>query len=213
MQDYDLYRSRYLERISVDCLNSIYRLGITDQITKYKAGKHETDALFKLTSEFGLPGERNCGIEDLGIHKELGNGAADFLNLRDGMTEVSERNFNYYSLNNNSLIMSIPLVIMFHNHCTFKEYEQALLEAYIGGYIHPREIGSVYDNALRGDDPKCLMLPNRGVFDLNSFVKAGKVDIAKANQLRAEWEICSIETDLKKKELEEQGFKFIWDYW
>lgn len=35
----------------------------------------------------------------------------------------------------------------------------------------------------------------------------------KANHLRAEWNRCSIETDIKKEALEEQGFKFIWDYW
>lgn len=39
------------------------------------------------------------------------------------------------------------------------------------------------------------------------------MDSKKANQLRAAWNICSIETDLKKEEMEKLGFKFIWDYW
>lgn len=210
-QDYDLYRAHYLGRINVDCLNEIYRLGIIEQLSKHQHGKHQTDALFKLALAYGLPGERNCGIEELGINKELGREAADFLKLRGNMSEKSGRDLSYYSLDNNSLNMHLPIVIMLHNYCTYKEYESALHEAYLGGFIHPREIGCIYDNALRGDEPKCII--NKNLFGLNSFVDSGKIDTKKANQLRAKWAICSIETDRKKEELEKLGYKFIWDYW
>ncbi len=215
MRDYDLYRSRYLERINVKCLNNIYRLGIKDQITKYIEGRHETGPLFKLALVYGLPRERNCGIEDLGIHKELGGRAADFLSLRDSMSEKYGRGLRYYKLDNNSLITHIPIVIMLHDYCTYKDYENDLREAYLGGFIHPREIGCIYDNAFRGYGSKCLMVPNRGIFGLNTFVNISNtnIDEEKANQLRSKWQICSIEIDRKKKELEKLGFRFIWDYW
>lgn len=211
MQDYDLYRSRYLDRINVECLNSIYRLGIIDQISKTKR-KPETGTLFKLGLAFGLPGEKNCGIEQMDIHKELGSGAANFLNIRDSISEKSGRNLRYYSLDNNSLIMYIPIVIMLHDYCTYKDYERSLLKAYSEGYIHPREIGCIYDNSYRGES-NCKMFPIRGIFGLNTFVNSSNMDTKKANQLRAKWGICSVETDQKKKELEKTGFKFIWDYW
>jgi len=213
MLEYDLHRSRYLERINVDCLNQTYRLGIIDQLNKYKEGKHETDALFKLALTYGLPGERNCGIEDMEINKELSSEAADFIKLRDSFSETSGRNLNYYTLNNTSLIMHVPLVIMLHNYCTFKHHEKTLYEAFIGGFIHPREIGCIYDNSFQNIQPHCRIVPNRGSFGLNVFANASYIDPKKANQLRAEWNICSIETDNKKKELEKLGFKFIWDYW
>jgi hypothetical protein len=212
MLDYDLYRSRYLSRINIKCLNGIYELGIIDQISKYKKGKHQTESLFNLASAFGLPGEKNCGVEELGINKELGSGAADFICLRDSMSKKSGRDLGYYNLNN-PLIMHLPLVIMLHNHCTYKYYEQALHDAYLKGFIHPREIGCIYDNAFRDKESKCLMVPNRGIFGLNSFNNSTNINANKANRLRAKWEICSIETDRKKKELKKLGFKFIWDYW
>ena len=213
MQDYPLYRSRYLDRINVECLNRIYRLGILDQITKDQIGKVQTETLFKMALEFGIPGERNCGIEELGIHIELGDKALDFLNLRDSMSEKYGRVLSYYSLDKNSLIMHIPIVIMLHDYCTFKYYEKDLRKAYLDGFIHPREIGCIYDNAFRGFGSECLMVPNRGVFGLNIALKPNNIDTKKANQLRANWAICTIETDRKKKELENLGFKFIWDYW
>lgn len=213
MQDYALFRSHYLDRIDVECLNETYRLGIIDQITKSIEGKHETDALFKLALRYGLPGERNCGIEDSEIHQELGNRATNFLRLRDSISDARGKNMRYYSLNNNSLSMHVPLVIMLHNDCTYKYYEKALREAYLGGFIHPREIGCIYDNTFLSDQPHCRIVPNRGVFGLNRFANSNNVDTEMANHLRSEWEICSIETDLKKEELEDQGFKFVWDYW
>lgn len=213
MQDYALFRSHYLDRIDVECLNETYRVGIIDQITKSIEGKHETDALFKLALRYGLPGERNCGIEDSEIHQELGNRATNFLRLRDSISEAHGKKIRHYSLDNNSLIMHVPLVIMLHNDCTFKYYEKALREAYLGGFIHPREIGCIYDNTFLSDLPHCRIVPNRGVFGLNNFANSNNVDTEKANYLRAEWKICSIETDIKKEELEDQGFKFVWDYW
>lgn len=213
MQDYALFRSRYLDRIDVECLNKTYRLGLMDQLTKSHEGNHKIDALFKLAMTYGLPGERNCGVEDSEIHQELGRGAANFLRLRDSISEARGKSIRYYSLNNNSLTMHVPLVIMLHNDCTYKYYEKALREAFLGGFIHPREIGCIYDNTFQSDLPHCRIVPNRGVFGLNSFANSNHVDTEKANHLRAEWEICSVETDLKKEELEEQGFKFVWDYW
>lgn len=211
IQDYDLYRSRYLDRINVKCLNRIYRLGILDQITKGR--KTQTKPLFKMALEFGLPGERNCGIEDSQIHKELGRGAADFLSLRDSISEKYVVDLWYYRLDENSLMNHLPIVIMLHDYCTYKDYEKDLHKAYIEGFIHPREIGNIYDNAFRGDDVRCLMVPNKGRFGLNSAVRPTNIIPGKANRLRAKWGISSIETDQKKKELEKLGYRFIWDYW
>ena len=211
IQDYELYRSRYLVRINVKCLNRIYRLGILDQITKGR--KTQTEPLFKMALEFGFPGERNCGIEEYGVHKELGGRAADFLSLRDSMSEKYGVALRYYTLDNNSLLMHIPIVIMLHDECTYKDYENDLYKAYLEGFIHPREIGCIYDNPFRDNDPSCRMVPNRGRFGLNFAVRATRIDTEKANRLRAKWGISSIETDQKKKELEKLGYRFIWDYW
>jgi len=213
MADYDLYRSQYLNRINVDCLNWIYRLGALDQITKNQDGKTQTKALFKLAMDYGLPGERNCGVENMEVHTELGGQAASFIVIRDSISEKYAKGLNYYKLNGYSLIMHLPLVIMLHDYCTYKEYEQDLREAYLGGFIHPRDIGCIYDNAFRGSGSQCLKVPNIGVFGLNSFLISSNIDIEKANRLRAKWEISSIETDRKKNELQKLGFKFIWDYW
>lgn len=210
MRDYDLHRRRYLDRINIDCLNRTYRLGIIEQINK--ATRSETEALFKMSMEYGLPGEKNCGIEELGIHKELGNGAEDFLHLRDSISEKYGASIRYYSLDNSLLIMHIPLVIMFHDYCTYKYYEKDLHKAYLEGFIHPREIGAIYDNAFRGAGSNCLMVPNKGVFGLSAFEKQRNLNEEKANMLRTKWEICSLETDQKKKEMQSLGFRFIWDY-
>lgn len=213
MDDYIKYRSAYLERINVKCLNRIYRLGILDQITKYQQ-KVQTPQLFKMALEFGLPGERNCGLENMESHKELGGRAADFLSLRDSMSEKSGMGLRYYKLEENSLMTHIPIVIMLHDYCTYKDYEKDLHEAYLGGFIHPREIGSIYDNSLRGEDPVCIKVTvSQGVFGLNGPVPKRFLVPEKADRIRAKWGICSIETDRKKKELEKLGFKFIWDYW
>lgn len=212
MHDYDLYRSRYLSRINVKCLNQIYRLGIRDQYTKYFPGRHETGPLFKLALEYGFPGEKNCGIAELGIHEELGRGAEDFLHLRDSISKGEVRSIRYYSLHKNSLLMHIPIVIMLHDYCTYKYFEKDLRQAYLEGFIHPREVGLIYDNAFRGKGAQCLMVPNKGIFGFSAFEKQRNVNIDKANLLRMKWEICSIETDKKKEEMQKSGFKFIWDY-
>lgn len=218
MRDYDLYRSRYVDRINVECLNRVYRLGIIDQLNKGNKGKYRnydvSQLLFAMADRFGLPGEQNCGIENSHIHKELGSEAWNFLSSKDRMAEEDGRDLWYYTLDENSLIMHIPIVIMLHNYCTHIEYEQALQDAYLGGFMHPREIGCTYDNALRSEDISCTTGVNRrGIFGLNVFAKTGEIDRSKANQLRAEWGICSLETDVKKKEFEKLGFQFIWDYW
>lgn len=210
MGDNDIYRARYLDRINIDCLNRTYRLGIIEQINKTK--RTETMALFKMSMEYGLPGEKNCGIEELGIYKEPGSGAEDFLHLRDSISEKYGASIRYYSLDNNSLNMHIPIVIMLHDYCTYKYYEKDLHKAYLGGFIHPREIGLIYDNAFRGDGSHCLMVPNKGVFGLSAFEKQRNLNEEKANILRAKWEICSVETDKKKKEMQKLGYRFIWDY-
>ncbi len=210
MREYDIYRTRYLARIDVACLNKVYRLGIKDQLNKDHT---ETRALFRLAAEFGLPGEKNCGVEALDLHLELGRGVEDFLHLRDSMTVARGKNIRYYTLDNTSLRMHIPLVIMLHDYCTYKHHEEALHTAWLNGFIHARDIGCVYDNAFRGEGSECLMVPNQGIFGLNMFVKPAHMDIKKANQLRARWGICSVETDIKKKELEKEGYQFIWDYW
>lgn len=130
------------------------------------------------------------------------------------MSEKYGRGLRYYSLDNNSIIMHIPIVIMLHDYCTYKDYEKDLHEAYLAGFIHPREIGCIYDNCLRGDDPSCIKVAvSRGIFGLNAFVSRSNLVPEKADQLRSKWGICSIETDRKKKELEKLGFRFIWDYW
>lgn len=213
MKDYDLHRSQYLERISLTCLNQLYWLGITEQLEKDKKGKNETSALFKLASEFGLPGEKNCGIENPGILKELGNEAFDFMSLRDSLSVVKGREIRHYTLNGNALIMHIPLVIMLHDYCTYKDYKESFHDAYLGGFIHPREIGCIYDNAFRGNTSDCLMVPNIGIFGLNIFVNSSDLNVKLANELRAKWGICSVQTDRKKKALIDKGYKFIWDYW
>ena len=213
MGNYIKYRSHYLDRINVACLKKTYILGIYDQIAKYKEGENVTEPLFKLANLYGLPGEKICGIEDLEITKELGAEAPDFLRLRDSISSEYGKNLRYYSLDNNSLIMHLPIVIMLHNYCTYKDYKKALYEAYLSGNIYSREIGCIYDNAFRGDDPECLMHVNKGIFGLNRFLKYSTIDKKKANYLRAKWGICSMEADFKKKELEKLGYKFIWDYW
>ena len=213
IQDYELYRSRYLDRINVKCLNQIYRLGIKDQYTKYFPDRTETGPLFKLALEYGLPGEKNCGIEELGIHEELGRGAEDFLHLRDSISEGKSRSIRYYSLEKNSLLMHIPIVIMLHDYCTYKYFEKDLHQAYLEGFIHPREVALIYDNAFGGNGSQCLMVPNKGMFGFTPFIKQSNINVDKANLLRKKWEICSLETDKKKKEMQKHGFKFIWDYW
>ena len=219
MRDYDLHRSHYLDRINVECLNKIYKLGIKDQIDKNKKGKRQNynentlDLLFDLALKYGLPGEKNCGIEDSKINKELGKGAEDFLHLRDSISAIYGVNIRYFKLYPNSLGMHLPIVIMLHNYCTYKDHQKALHEAYLEGFIHPREIGNIYDNAFRGYGSECLIVPNRGIFILNGALQTRGKNIEKANRLRTEWNICSIETDQKKKELQELGYIFIWDYW
>lgn len=213
MHDYALYRSHYLERINVNCLNTTYRLGLIDQITKYQ-NKVQTPQLFKMALEYGLPGERNCGLEDWNIHAELDGRAADFLSLRDSISQKFGMSLGYYKLESTSLMTHIPVVIMLHDYCTFKDYEKDLHEAWLGGFIHPREIGNIYDNSLRGEDPVCIKVTvDKGIFGLNGPVPKRFLIPEKADLIRAKWGICSIETDRKKKEMEKSGFQFIWDYW
>ncbi len=215
-----LNRKQYINRIDFECLLKVYRIGIKDQIEKCKSDKIYKDFQIQTLKDikawinnYGFPSSKIIGINDRTIFSEIGMHQFDI----DSLKTKYSNSLNYYSLNEKQLSQSTILTVLIHNFCSYSILESELYTAMLKGELHPREIGFIYDNSYRFNDPKCKNPDiKNGVFLLNSFCPYKKlnIDINKVNILRKKWHIVEVEVDNIKKEFEKlYGFKLFYGMW
>ena len=108
--------------------------------------------------------------------------------------------------------------MLVHNGCSYKLYEEILLNQLKMGNIHPREIGLLYDNQYRYLNyfPEYCKNPElKGVYKLNLFTEYDdEINIEETNLMRKKLYIVSTYVDDKKKEYESTyGFKIFSGFW
>lgn len=109
--------------------------------------------------------------------------------------------------------------------CWMAENHAALWEAVKRGELHPREFGTMCEAELKNEKSKNLhevynkncyskLKPWGLYFALYDYLMLSPQKYAAIDALRAKYGMCSIETDIKKKELERtEGYKFNFGKW
>lgn len=211
-------RKKYLKGIYFQYLENVYKQTIKDQTSKADLNYseivlEETEELIKWTKEYGFPGERIIGISDSTIFEEINKPELDLHNL------IKENKKLWYLTSDElQFSQSFPIILLVHNPCAFKLYEDVLLEEIKKGNIHPRDVGLIYDNMYRYKDymPNyCKVNDIEDFFLLNLFTEyPEKIDFERVNDRRKRLNICSLQLDKEKKEFEKKyGFKLFSGFW
>ena len=222
-ESYKKGRVKYLSTIDFEYLSWIYDVVILDQINKSKP-KYDVflaERLSKFRSkikEKGFPSDRLIGIDDSLIFKEIG------FPKKDLSVKARNKEELYYKLqtDDGNLASSKVLLPFIHHRCSFAKLETVFIKEINKGNIHPRDVGLLYDNAYRFNKDNsypqyCKSVRQKGYFRLNMFLgypKEFKSNIISTNALRKKFNIVSLETDVIKKEYEEEhGFILFSGFW
>ncbi len=227
--EYNVCRKKYLQRINFSYLLEIYELFIKDQINKYLSIEEYKNVhfsnlnhLMKRIDSLGFPGQKIIGIPDKHIFEEIGKPSLDFrfrLSKYKNKSTENAKKLKYCSIDESSLDMVLPLYFLIHNYCSFWIMQEELKRAVKAGELHPRVVGTLYDNIYRQPDSYKEMCgkpnPKNGLFYLNWSTDYSKFKCSdeKANKLRKKWHIVTLTVDRKKREYQDKyGFSVFWDF-
>jgi hypothetical protein len=175
-------------------------IGIEDETIFAEIGKPQYD-IQSLKKEYGdkLP---NNSLNNFSVTFKTGNrlvtrtlSHTDSLRLEKGLNP-----FGYFA-EERTLTSNYALYILIHHDCAFYELEKELKLAIKQGEIHPREVGTIYDDLYRnrrGLISNCPANPSGKVFRLNffcSYCKSEEHFEKDINTFRNEWDIVSLEVD------------------
>lgn len=148
---YKTNRAKYLKKIDLDYLNSVYEIAINDQVNKYLPRKKY---YYKLKNDIlrikniinlkGFPGEKNIGISDSTLFREIKH-----IRYKD----ISTRLFNkpkaktFDEIEESQLMSYIIIPLFLHyDFCFFNDFEeQEIINEIKNGNIHPRDIALIND--------------------------------------------------------------------
>jgi hypothetical protein len=209
---YKVNRAKYLKKIDFEYLNTTYDLAINDQVNKYLPRQkynhklsYDIERIKKIIDVKGFPGEKNLGISDSTIFKEIKH-----LMYRD----ISKRLYNkpkartYKEIEESQLMSSIVIPLFLHyDFCFFNTFdEKDLIKEIKSGNLHPRDI------ALINDFSYTQMLSGgghcgsnyKGLYWTDSGFSKKTFDITTANKLREKYFMVPYEVDLMKIEFKKK---------
>lgn len=210
---YLINRKKYLEYINHDYLDITYDMGIKDQIDKQNTNYDNKKSIEKIKQfliEKGFPGDRQIGVPDSLIFKELKSGKKDFY---ERLKKFGNR-LDYFGLDINILSPKMLMLVMIHNFCSYEEMKSLWMKQIQKGNIHPRDVALLYDNTYRGGG-QCFD-EILGFYKINMFVDYRNLKFNKRliNEKRKNIFMTSIEVDEQKMMFEkEHGFKLFWGFW
>lgn len=196
-KSYQVNRKIYLEKIDYKYLDWIYKIGLKDQIDKngkdYERVIRKTVASLKDSiSMKGFPGEQLIGIADSTVFRDAGRWEPDF-KKRAGKKIL-------WLADDDLLSQHWPFIIFYHNHCSYVELKGLLIKEMIKGNIHPRDIGTIYDNSK-----SCGKENLKGAYRLDPFTSEtaySTISDKLINEMRKELYIVPLEVDNIKKAYE-----------
>ena len=212
---YEINRLKYLKSINIDYLDFIYDLAIQDQIDKHNVRKiykekikRSINLFEKKVIEYGFPGEKNIGIADSSIFKELKTHKLDFY-ARIKKFDKSNK-IRYFKSEDKNVSLRLPFLIMVHYFESYSRLYPYWLAEIKKGNIHPRAVAMIHDNTYRCN---CSTKYLKGYYGNNIFTTydESKWNIKNINKNRASIHMNTLEIDIQKKRYEEK-FNFIFTY-
>lgn len=215
IQEYKKRKEKYLEKLDLEYLNTIYNFAFQDQVDKWnpdsKVYEKKRDKTFekieKLIREKGFPGDKLLGIQDSTVFKDSKT------NYKDVYERTKKNNLNYFKSDDKLLSQKMIYLVVIHNFCGYKKLQDIWLKEIKKGNIHPCDVALFHDNMYRSYEcskPKIPFMNN--IFA--PYTKEQKKMNEKINELRARFYITTLENDALKKEYEEKyGFKLFWGFW
>lgn len=216
--EYEKNRKKYLDKINFNFLAYLNDLSIEDQ--KSKSFKNydsivftTTNQLFDSIKKYGFPGEKYLGISDSTIFAEINKPELDLKNL-----VKNEKNLWYMIPNEGILAQENPIILLVHNACSFKLYENLLLEEIKRGNIHPRDVALIHDNFYRFINyfPSYCDTSFDHIYYLNNLYVEypNNLNLEEVDRNRIKLNIVPMIVDEKKKEFEERyKFKLFSGFW
>jgi hypothetical protein len=197
-KSYQLNHKIYLEKIDYKYLDWVYKIGLKDQIEKdrkdYERVIRKTVASLKDSIvKKGFPGERLIGIADSIVFRDAGRWERD-----QRFRVINKR--RWLESDDDILSQNWPFIIMYHNRCSYTELKDLLMKEMIKGNIHPRDIGTIYDNSK-----SCGKENLKGAYRLDPFTSEtayGTISNKLINEMRKELYIVPLEVDNIKKAYE-----------
>ena len=209
---YKINRAKYLKKIDLEYLNVIYDFAINDQVNKYLPKqkyhyklKNDVLRIKGIIDVKGFPGEKNLGISDSTIFREIKH-----IRYKD----ISKRLYNkpkaktFIEIEESQLMSSIIMPLFLHyEFCFFNDFEEnELLDEIKKGNIHPRDIALINDFSFI---QKCNGYSRcssnyKGLYWTNSGYNKEPFDVKKANMLRDKYYMVPYEVDIKKREFKEK---------
>ena len=212
---YEINRLKYLKRINVDYLDFIYDLAIQDQIDKHKERKvyeqkikRSISLLERKIMEYGFPGEKNIGIADSAIFKELNIPKLDFYSRVKKLDRY--KIIRYFKSEDKNVSLRLPFLIMVHYFEAYNRFYPYWLAEIKRGNIHPRAVAMIHDNTYRCN---CSTKYLKGYYGNNVFTtyEESKWNAESIDKNRESLFINTLEIDIQKKIYEEK-FNFIFTY-
>lgn len=213
-KEFKLRKEKYLEKIDLEYLNTIYDFAFQDQIDKLnpdpRVYESKRDRAFekieKLIREKGFPGEKLLGIQDSTVFKDSKS------KYKDVKERAKKHKLNYFTSDDQILSQDMIYAILIHNFCSYNTLKDIWIKEIKKGNIHPRDVALLHDNMYRSYECSKPIIP----YKINLFVNYNKYSKLndKINTQRKKIFINDLEIDELKKEYEQKyGFKFFWGFW
>jgi hypothetical protein len=204
-------RPHYLTRINKDLLAEVTKLYALDQAQKncvageslqhcnsrYKlAYKAELEKLLELIKKYGIPSDRQIGVDQNDILTELGVYHSGLMYYYKVYKDYYNITSSQYELEDKYVASTLLIPLMWHGNCSYLTLQPFLKDELKKGNIHPRDIAIIKDEDFRSVNI-CKLTKDSLYFNIGNE-QLLKLSRSKIDMNRARNFICSMESDSVK---------------
>jgi hypothetical protein len=204
-------RPQYLSRINRDLLVEVTRLYALDQAQKNclpkesmakcnsryrEAYKITREKLLELIKEYGIPSDRQIGVDQDDLLTELGVYRKSLMHYYDLYKDYYNITGSQYRLDDRVVASTLLIPLMWHGNCSWLALKPFLKDQLKKGNIHPRDIAIIKDEDFRSVNI-CELTKDSLYFNIGNE-QLLKLSRRTVNSNRARNFISSMESDSVK---------------